>query len=76
MSKTKEYIEDMMSKGIDVLAVDNPNYDPEYMDYLERKYRESLAEMNQYFDEHPELTESRFRKEAERLSNEAKKLEE
>lgn len=50
MSRTKEYIDSMMEDGIDVLAIENPYDDKEY---LERKYNESLQEMIEFFN--PEI---------------------
>jgi hypothetical protein len=52
MSKTKEYIEDMMIEGVDLLSVDNSDYDAEYMAYMK-----SLEEMNKTFSD--EETESK-----------------
>ena len=52
MSRTKDYIDSMMEEGIDVLAIENP-YDDEA--YFEKKYRESLQEMIEFFT--PEITE-------------------
>jgi hypothetical protein len=57
MSMIKAYIDKMMDQGIDVLALDNPEYDAEYQKYLEESYRESLDEMNDYFMDHPDEVE-------------------
>jgi hypothetical protein len=43
MSKTKDYISEMMDKGIDVLSDDK--YDILYAEYLEEQYQKSLREM-------------------------------
>lgn len=49
MSKIKEYIDDMMENGIDVLS--NENIDSDY------EYLKSLEDMNRLFDEESETTE-------------------
>ena len=60
MSRTKEYIDEMMDNGIDVLAVDDSLMDVDYQAYLDRAYHEALDEMNRYFEEHPEETKYLF----------------
>jgi len=50
MSKTKEYIDDMMDQGVDVLAITNLD-DVEYEQFmLEKKIRESLDQMHEIFE--------------------------
>lgn len=49
MSKIKEYIDDMMENGVDVLS--NENVDSDY------EYLKSLEDMNRLFDEESETTE-------------------
>lgn len=49
MSKIKEYINDMMENGVDVLS--NENVDSDY------EYLKSLEDMNRLFDEESETTE-------------------
>lgn len=46
MSRIKEYIDNMMESGIDVL-VTNPIYDEEY---LERQRQNNINQMNEMFD--------------------------
>lgn len=48
MSKIKDYISEMMDKGIDILA-DSSDYDYEYAQYLEAEYQKSLKDMNDTF---------------------------
>lgn len=55
MSRTKEYIDQLMEQGVDIH--DN-EYDAEYLEYLEEQYQKSLKEMNQYFNEHAEEIET------------------
>lgn len=58
MSKIKEYIDNMMDQGIDVLAVDKPDYDAEYQQFiLEKQIREGLEQMHETFE-----TESKISK--------------
>jgi hypothetical protein len=49
MSKIKEYISEMMDKGIDVIN-DEYEYDYEYTIYLEAEYIKSLQDMNKTFE--------------------------
>ena len=54
MSKTKDYIDNLMEQGIDVFADENRDYDYEYQKFLEDSYRESLDKMNKHFMENTE----------------------
>ena len=50
MSKTKEYIDNMMDQGVDVLAIVNTD-DVEYEQFmLQEKIRESLEQMHEIFE--------------------------
>jgi hypothetical protein len=57
MSKTKDYISEMMDKGIDVLT-DSNDYDYEYALFLEAEYQKSLQDMNQTFESETETPKS------------------
>lgn len=59
MSKTKEYIDNMMDQGVDVLSVDKPEYDAEYQQFiLEQQIREGLEKMHETFETESETTKS------------------
>ena len=60
MSRTKEYIDNLMDQGIDPFATEDPQYDLEYQKFLEDSYRQSLEEMNRYFAEHPDEEVTHF----------------
>lgn len=51
MSKTKEYIDNMMDLGFDLLAVDRLEYDAEYQQFMfEKQIREGIEQMHNTFE--------------------------
>lgn len=59
MSKIKEYIDNMMDQGIDLLSVDKPEYNAEYEQFvLDKQVREGLEKMHETFETKSETTKS------------------